>query len=445
MLPLILALAGGYLIYEGLEDQPKKMASGGEIPASEVKVGDIVYLKIDSLRTRGSAYNPKYYYGNKDVKAIIHKISVVNVQGDEPFYIFQISKSNNKGEEVKLPQGQLGIAYMRNDFYYPEEKKMAEGGMTDKDSKEMINVLTQIKSDFDYFKPELMNLSAISVDKDNSMVTAQFTNNLSSNYGQSEPKWKFVFCSDGYNSNNPVCLSFINWAKNFNWYPNVEIGFYYADINGGRIYKFRIKVISLPKIEPKKAEPKEEQTWTIRYISSEDNDAAAVWVYGRNKDEAIENAKDEYWDIDEIISVTKMADGGMTENLKVGDIVVEYKNPNPNQSKREIGGQGKIISISNAMAKVEYENNYEEWIPLKDLKNVAESKKAMGVSIDDQMKDAMSKRDAIEKEIRQLMTEEPKDFDKIEALKHEYDSLGKAYKKLNKQKLDEMRGGLKFK
>ena len=70
---------------------------------------------------------------------------------------------------------------------------------------------------------------------------------------------------------------------------------------------------------------------------------------------------------------------------------------------------------------------------------------ADGGSIDDQMKDAMSKRDAIEKEIRQLMTEEPKDFDKIEALKHEYDSLGKAYKKLNKQKLDDMRGGLKFK
>jgi predicted nucleic acid-binding Zn-ribbon protein len=72
-------------------------------------------------------------------------------------------------------------------------------------------------------------------------------------------------------------------------------------------------------------------------------------------------------------------------------------------------------------------------------------KMAMGGSIDDQMKDTMSKRESIEKEIRELMNKEPKDFDKIEALKQEYESLGKAYKKLNKQKLDEMRGGLKFK
>ena len=141
MLPLILALAGGYLIYESLE--PQKMESGGEIPASEVKVGDIVYLKIDSLRTRGYAHNPKYYYGNKDVKAIIHKIS----KEYDDFYIFQISKANNKGEEVKLPQGQLGISYMRSDFYYPEEKKMAMGGTIDDQMKDTMSKRDDIEKE----------------------------------------------------------------------------------------------------------------------------------------------------------------------------------------------------------------------------------------------------------------------------------------------------------
>jgi hypothetical protein len=70
---------------------------------------------------------------------------------------------------------------------------------------------------------------------------------------------------------------------------------------------------------------------------------------------------------------------------------------------------------------------------------------SQGGTIDEKMKDAMDKRESIEKEIRELINESPKDLDKIEALQHEYESVGKAYKKLNKQKLDEMRGGLKFK
>ena len=80
----------------------------------------------------------------------------------------------------------------------------------------------------------------------------------------------------------------------------------------------------------------------------------------------------------------KMKEGGISDyegnliNLEVGDIVVEYKKPNANQPKREMGGQGKIILISNAMAKVEYNNNYEEWIPLKDLKKVGDKMKEGG-------------------------------------------------------------------
>ena len=104
-----------------------------------------------------------------------------------------------------------------------------------------------------------------------------------------------------------------DWADRLYWRPNVEIDFSYENGKYDRLFKFIIKVISIPKIEPKiepnNIEEKEEQTWTITYSTQNDN-TDKVWVYGRNKDEAIENAKDEYWDIEEIISVTKMADGG---------------------------------------------------------------------------------------------------------------------------------------
>lgn len=66
--------------------------------------------------------------------------------------------------------------------------------------------------------------------------------------------------------------------------------------------------------------------------------------------------------------------GGKTEKpienkLKVGDIVVEFRKKFPNDSsKSQIGGAGKIIKIVDAMAKVYYKiNDYEQWLPLKDL------------------------------------------------------------------------------
>ena len=60
----------------------------------------------------------------------------------------------------------------------------------------------------------------------------------------------------------------------------------------------------------------------------------------------------------------KMNDGGLTDdegnsiNFEVGDTIVEYKRPTPNQSKREYGGNGKIVSIVGAMTmgKVEYDS-----------------------------------------------------------------------------------------
>jgi hypothetical protein len=82
----------------------------------------------------------------------------------------------------------------------------------------------------------------------------------------------------------------------------------------------------------------------------------------------------------------KMANGGLTDDegnlidFKIQDMVTEYKRPNPNQPKREIGGVGKILEINGAMANVIYSDNlrdFEQWIPLKDLKKV-DSKMAKG-------------------------------------------------------------------
>ncbi len=72
----------------------------------------------------------------------------------------------------------------------------------------------------------------------------------------------------------------------------------------------------------------------------------------------------------------KFDNGGMTEDegqLKVGDKVVEFKRPTPNQEKREYKTKGEIVSIVGAMAKVIFEpNNLEEWVAIRDLKKIQE-------------------------------------------------------------------------
>jgi hypothetical protein len=161
----------------------------------------------------------------------------------------------------------------------------------------------------------------------------------------------------------------------------------------------------------------------------------------------------------EALEPEKMESGGeILDNLKVGDFVMVKK-----ESIREKGagdhlwtkkdikgivvkkedGMYQIHKVDTKDKEIKYPKGYIGLFYKKDL--YLPEKMAMGGSIDDQMKDTMSKRESIEKEIRKLMTEDPKDLGKIEALQNEYESLGKAYKKLNKQKLDEMRGGLKFK
>ena len=47
----------------------------------------------------------------------------------------------------------------------------------------------------------------------------------------------------------------------------------------------------------------DDNKWIVKYISTDDNDVASVWVIAKNREDAIEQAKEDNWDIGEIISV----------------------------------------------------------------------------------------------------------------------------------------------
>jgi hypothetical protein len=74
-------------------------------------------------------------------------------------------------------------------------------------------------------------------------------------------------------------------------------------------------------------------------------------------------------------------DDGNQLKIKVGDSVVEYRKPTPNQPKREYGGIGKVITITDAMAKVDFGNHYETWIALRNLKKVSDKLEEGGVVV----------------------------------------------------------------
>ena len=46
------------------------------------------------------------------------------------------------------------------------------------------------------------------------------------------------------------------------------------------------------------------KTYYITYISSSDHDCCTVWTEANSPEEARSNVESEYWDIDEIISVS---------------------------------------------------------------------------------------------------------------------------------------------
>lgn len=43
----------------------------------------------------------------------------------------------------------------------------------------------------------------------------------------------------------------------------------------------------------------------VTYISSSDHDSCTVWTEANSKEEAINNIKNEYWDIERIVSCSK--------------------------------------------------------------------------------------------------------------------------------------------
>lgn len=44
----------------------------------------------------------------------------------------------------------------------------------------------------------------------------------------------------------------------------------------------------------------------VTYISKSDDDCCSVWCYANSKREAIEDTKQEYWDVKEIIEVSEI-------------------------------------------------------------------------------------------------------------------------------------------
>jgi hypothetical protein len=240
--------------------------------------------------------------GELDEEDSLDYNSISDLQSERNRLVRWSNQYGSKGADYKIKQLEQRIEYLKS------QSKMADGGMTDKGSKEMINVLNQIKSDFDSFKPEIMKWYSLEIDKNNSSVIAKFYERYWELNKKGEP--------DSYDLVGTK-HQIRDWADRLNWRSNVEIDFNYENREYDRLFKFIIKVISIPKIEPKieakNIEEKEEETWIITYSTQNDN-TDKVWVYGRNKDEAIENAKDEYWDIEEIISVTKMAEGGKVKD-----------------------------------------------------------------------------------------------------------------------------------
>jgi len=61
--------------------------------------------------------------------------------------------------------------------------------------------------------------------------------------------------------------------------------------------------LEIKKEEIEKA--REDNKWIVKYISTDDNDVASVWVIAENREDAIEQAKEDNWDIGEIISVSR--------------------------------------------------------------------------------------------------------------------------------------------
>lgn len=46
--------------------------------------------------------------------------------------------------------------------------------------------------------------------------------------------------------------------------------------------------------------------YKVTYTSTTDHDCCSVWCYANSREEAIENTRDEYWDVEDIIECSEI-------------------------------------------------------------------------------------------------------------------------------------------
>ena len=94
--------------------------------------------------------------------------------------------------------------------------------------------------------------------------------------------------------------------------PNDKENFYYSDGYAKKQAEIqrvvREKQAEIQRVAREKYE--DENTWIIKYISTDDDDVASVWVIAENREDAIDQAEDDNSDIGEIISVEKSYNNG---------------------------------------------------------------------------------------------------------------------------------------
>jgi bifunctional non-homologous end joining protein LigD len=101
--------------------------------------------------------------------------------------------------------------------------------------------------------------------------------------------------------------------------PNDKENFYYSDVytEKQKAEKSLKELLRVQKYQLERQKYEDENTWIIKYISTDDDDVASVWVIAESREDAIDQAEEDNSDIGEIISVEKgYANGGGVDRYK---------------------------------------------------------------------------------------------------------------------------------